>query len=289
LSDIAFEPTPALRSDKPRSTPALDIVAMPALSKTMGAEPILLEANADFLVAAKPPHLLSHPTRPDGAPTLLGWLQARFPGEFLALANRLDRETSGVILVARSPGVASELGRMTMRREIEKFYLALVTGQCAAEYGFIDAPLGRLGLSDDNPIWLRRGVIPPGDPRPSAAAQTEFRLLGTGEEMSLLRLHALTGRLHQLRVHLAHIGHPVIGDKIYGPDPHLYLKFIGEGWTEEHAAKLILRRHALHAHELRFWWRGVEQRFVAPLPEDLGVLVENAGFKPAGRHPSSFA
>jgi 23S rRNA pseudouridine1911/1915/1917 synthase len=240
-------------------------------------EPVLLAQEADFLVVAKPPHLLSHPTRPDGAPTLLGWLQARFPGEFVALANRLDRETSGTILVARSPEAASKLGGMTMRREITKFYLALVSGHVEVEHGVIDAPIGRLGISQSNPIWLRCGVIPADDPqqRKSAEARTEFWQLAisNGERpMSLLRLQAHTGRLHQLRVHLAHIGHPVIGDKIYGPDPQLYLKFIAEGWTAEHQRVLSLPRHALHAHELRFCWEGTERTFTAPLPEDMARL-----------------
>jgi 23S rRNA pseudouridine1911/1915/1917 synthase len=240
----------------------------------MSTEPVLLETNPDFLIVAKPADLLSHPTKPDGAPTLLGWLQEKFPGEFVALANRLDRETSGVVLVARSPEVASELGRLTMRREIEKFYLALVTGRVEAEYGFVDAALGRLGVSGENPVWLRRGVIPRDDPldRASAPAQTEFWRLAAGPEMSLLRLHALTGRLHQLRAHLAWLGHPVIGDKIYGPDPNLYVKFIAEGWTEEHARQLILPRHALHAHELRLTWNGEARTFIAPLPEDMAAL-----------------
>ena len=75
----------------------------------------------------------------------------------MALANRLDRETSGTVLVARSAEVASRLGSLTMRREIHKFYLALVTGRVAEEHGVVDAPLGRLGLSPENPIWLRQG------------------------------------------------------------------------------------------------------------------------------------
>ncbi len=127
--------------------------------------PVILESNPDFLVVAKPPDLLSHPTRPDGAPSLLGWLQEKFPGEFIALANRLDRETSGTVLAARSPAAASRLGAMTMRREINKYYLALVRGRVTEEHGIVDAPLGRLGLSPENPIWLKRGVIPPDDPQ----------------------------------------------------------------------------------------------------------------------------
>jgi len=260
--------------------------------------PHILAVESDFLVVAKPADLLSHPTRPDGAPTLLGWLQEKFPGEFIALVNRLDRETSGTVLAARSPETASRLGGMTMRREIDKYYLALVSGRVEAEHGVIDAPIGRLGVSAENPIWLRRGVISPDDPhgRKSAEARTEFWRLamsagaarrtecdGYLKDISLLRLQAHTGRLHQLRVHLAHIGHPVIGDKIYGPDPNLYLKFIAKGWTEEHERVLGLRRHALHAHELRFAWNGGEMAFTAPLPEDMREMAARhlSGLLPA--------
>ncbi len=237
--------------------------------------PILIAEESDFIVVAKPPYLLSHPTRPDGEPTLLGWVQEKFPGEFMALVNRLDRETSGTILIARSPEAASKLGKMTMERSIHKFYLALVSGRVETAHGIIEAPIGRLGISDENPIWLRRGVIPPDDHqnRKADEAKTEYWRLSVGENMSLLRLQAHTGRLHQLRVHLAHIGHPVIGDKIYGPDSNLYLKFIDEGWTEEHQRVLGLSRHALHAHEMTFPWNGENRTFTASLPDDMHELV----------------
>jgi 23S rRNA pseudouridine1911/1915/1917 synthase len=243
------------------------------------AEPTILAEHADFLVVAKPPDLLSHPTRPDGARTLLGWLQERYPGQFVALVNRLDRETSGAVLVARSAEAASWLGAMTMRREIYKEYLALVSGRVEAEHAIIDAPIGRLGISPENPIWLRQGVIPPGDPRKSAPARTEYWRVAASDTMSLLRIEAHTGRLHQIRVHLAHVGHPVIGDKIYGPDPLLYLKFIDEGWTEEHQRILGLPRHALHSHTLRFRWGDEDLTFTVPLPEDMLTLAERSGLR----------
>ena len=241
----------------------------------MTDEPIILAEQPDFLVVAKPPHVLSHPTRPDGKPTLLGWLQERYPDSFIALVNRLDRETSGTILVARSPEAASRLGLMTMQRAINKQYLALVSGRMEFEQGMISAPIGRIGISEENQVWVRQGIIPPDDPkgRRTADARTEFWCLATSDSISLLRLQAHTGRLHQLRVHLAHIGHPVIGDKIYGPDSNLYLKFIAEGWTTEHQRVLGLMRHALHAHELRFSWNGAEQVFAAPVPDDMRSLV----------------
>jgi 23S rRNA pseudouridine1911/1915/1917 synthase len=245
----------------------------------MRDSPEIVALEADFLVVAKPPNLLSHPTRPDGAVTLLGRLQEKFPGEFVALVNRLDRETSGTVLVARTPEAASRLGAMTMRREIGKEYLALVAGSVNAEHGVIDSPLGRLGISESNPIWLRQGVIAPDDAegRRGAAAQTEFWRVAASGEATLLRLRAHTGRLHQLRVHLAHLGHPVMGDKIYGPDPNLYLKFIAEGWTEEHERRLLLPRHALHASRLNFRWKGEEREFVVPLPEDIATLARKLG------------
>jgi 23S rRNA pseudouridine1911/1915/1917 synthase len=160
---------------------------------------------------------------------------------------------------------------MTMRREIIKHYLALVSGRVAEKHGVIDAPIGRLGISESNPVWLRRGVIPHDDPlgRKTYDARSEFETLAANDACSLLRLRAHTGRLHQLRVHLAHIGHPVIGDKIYGPDPNLYLKFIAEGWTSEHQRLLGLPRHALHAHQLTFTWNAEQRTFTAPLPDDL--------------------
>jgi len=244
-----------------------------------------------FLVVAKPAHLLSHPTWPDGKPSLLGWLQEKFPGEFVALVNRLDRETSGAVLAARTPEAASHLGALTMRRLIHKDYLALVSGRVEEEHGIINAPLGRLGISEENPIWLRQGVIAPDDPagRKSAEARTEFRRLAVGEKATLLRLRAHTGRLHQLRVHLAHAGHPVIGDKIYGPDAGLYLKFIEEGWTEEHRRALQLDRHALHAEQIGFPWEGGERSFRVSMPEDMRELAEKFGLRAndTGADPST--
>jgi len=247
----------------------------------MAASPEIVALEEDFLVVAKPPNLLSHPTRPDGAPTLLGWLQHEFPGEFVALVNRLDRETSGTVLVARSAEAASRLGAMTMRREIAKDYLALVSGRVAEEHGLIDAPLGRLGISDANPIWLRQGVIAAddGEGRRSASARTEFWRVAVSDEATLLRLRAHTGRLHQLRAHLAHSGHPVLGDKIYGPDAGLYLKFIEQGWTEEHERRLPLRRQALHAWRLAFRWAERDRVWEAPLAEDMRQLAEKLGLK----------
>ncbi len=190
------------------------------------------------------------------------------------MVNRLDRETSGTVLIARSPETASKLGTLTMKREIEKTYLALVSGHVAQEHGLIDAPIGRRGISPETIHWLRRGIIPHDDPqgRKTYDAQTEYWTLAAADDCSLLRLRAHTGPPPPARVHLAHLGHPVIGDKIYGPDPLLYLKFIAKAGPTSTSAVLTLPRHALHAHELRFPWNGENLTFTAPLPEDMRLM-----------------
>lgn len=232
-------------------------------------EPRAVFQNDDFWIVEKPPHWLVHPTRPTGERTVLDWLKEQEPERFWALVNRLDRETSGLMLVARSPEAASLLGKLIMRREIAKTYHALVWGEVRSVSGRLEAPLGRLGISETNPIYLKQGVLETGAP-----AVTEYETEWARSGFSFLRVRLLTGRLHQIRVHLAHMGHPVVGDKLYGPDASLYLKFIDQGWTAEHESKLLLRRHALHASQLEFEWKGEPIRCSIPLAIDLQEWVQ---------------
>ena len=154
--------------------------------------PRVVGETEDFAVISKPAHLLVHPTKPTREATLSGWLQQERPGELGALAQRLDRETSGLLLAAKTAAAASELGRLIEKRQVEKEYMVIVQGRVEPAEGVIDAPLGRIGLNADNPIYLKRGVIPGGAP-----ARTEFITLGRGERFSLLRVKTQTGRLHQ--------------------------------------------------------------------------------------------
>ncbi|MDR2462380.1 MAG: RNA pseudouridine synthase [Verrucomicrobiales bacterium] len=228
------------------------------------ATPLIVSEGADWLVVDKPAHLLIHPTRPDGQFTLLEWLRQQRVGEFIAIVNRLDRETSGLVLVARSPSAASRLGKMTMRREIGKKYLAIVSGK-TPERGVIEAPLGRVGGA----VHIRQGVMAGGYPAVTRFARLEVKHAADGRAFSFLEVELETGRLHQIRVHLSHSGHPVCGDKIYGPDEQCYLEFIENGWTPALAEKLLLNRHALHAAALTFIWNEKPVNASAPLPEDL--------------------
>ena len=256
----------------------------------------------------KPPFLLVHPTKPGGAPTL--WKQLRellvfeiANGGQVSIVNRLDRETSGLVLVAKTPAAARKFGLLMQRRRLRKQYLAIVSGWPEWETKVVDAPLDRQGKHQKSEIWLKQMIHPAG-----AAAETEFRVerrfrrsggrappLATAEpvdgggrpgaplgnfrevdQFSLIRAIPRTGRTHQIRVHLASIGHPIVGDKIYGPDEQLYLRFIETGWTRELERRLLLQRHALHSAKLTI---DGEMEWESPLPADLarfcsgGLLV----------------
>lgn len=225
------------------------------------------------MVVEKPANVLIHPTRPDGTPTLWHQLQEAFPNETLSLINRLDRETSGLVLVSRRSEAASILGKMTMRREIEKEYLVFCLGR-PPDSGCIDAPLDRIGKRADSIIYLKQGVHPEGYRARTHYVRLETRDHPLGGPVSLLRVRLETGRLHQIRVHLSSIGHPVVGDKIYGPDENCYLRFIETGWTEELRRVLWLPRHALHARALRFLWNGAAVECLSEMPPDLEAFWE---------------
>lgn len=221
----------------------------------------------------KPPLLLVHPTKPDGPRTLWSELAALLAYEIanggqVSIVNRLDRETSGLVLVAKTPKAARRFGLMMQAQRIAKEYLAIVWGWPEWEHEIVDAPLARDGLHAPSAIWLKQTIHPRG-----AAAVTEFfverrflKRTSAGERFSVIRALPRTGRTHQLRVHLASLGHAIVGDKIYGPDERCYLRFIQTGWTQELERTLLLRRQALHSSHLKLD-DGTEWR--SPLPTDL--------------------
>jgi 23S rRNA pseudouridine1911/1915/1917 synthase len=239
----------------------------------------VIHEDDDLLVVHKPADLVCHPTKGDEYSSLISrarlYLQRQVfrpvqPGGSAAAAasepqprliHRLDRETSGLVLIAKTPGAARELGKVWETRGVSKEYLAIVHGQVAPDQGIIDAPLGR---DEHSRVAIKDCVRPGGQP-----AQTEFRVekrfAGAGGALfSLLRLHPLTGRKHQIRIHLAHLGHPIVGDKLYGGDPDLYLALVERRLTAEQRARLMLSNHALHACRLQFDWRERHYDFTTP-------------------------
>ena len=146
----------------------------------------------------------------------------------------------------------------------------------------INAPIARKGAYRPSPIWLKQTIHPEG-----SHAITRFELLQRFESkshpkkrFSLVQANPVTGRMHQIRVHLAHSGHPIVGDKIYGEDEQCYLEFIETGWTEALQRRLLIPRHALHASTLTLTESGF--RWKSPLAEDIrshiiSTLVEAEG------------
>jgi 23S rRNA pseudouridine1911/1915/1917 synthase len=230
------------------------------------------------MIVDKPAHLLVHPSVPGNPPTLLDGLEELclfelVNGGVISLVNRLDRETSGIVLVAKHKAAARELGKAMERRQFRKSYRAIVWGWPEEDEFVVDEPLRRKGEVFASPIWVKQMVHPEGkESRTRFEVERRFeRETSNGTRFSLLRCFPETGRMHQIRVHAAHAGHSIVGDKIYGPDEKCYLDFIETGWTPELERQLLMNRQALHASG--FGWK--EQDWLAELPADMAGFIEN--------------
>ncbi len=232
-----------------------------------------------LLVVNKPGDVVCHPSKAGPWSSLVGALReyARLPTVHLVF--RLDRETSGVVVLAKDARMASRLQVAMQERKIGKRYLAVLTGRMEAPVR-VCQPLG-----DDlaSPVFIKSAVVPAGEGQTAATLFAPISASAAGG-FTLARVTTETGRKHQIRAHAQWLGHSLVGDKIYGPDARLYLDFIDHGWTEELAAKLLLPRHALHCAEIDLRPAGMPAVFTAPLAADLAefcqvhaLAVERAG------------
>ncbi len=228
----------------------------------------ILHEDDQLLVVDKPAQVVCHPSKAGPASSLVGAARIHTGLETMHLIFRLDRETSGVIVLAKTAAMASRLQKAIERRRIGKSYLAILTGELAAPVA-VDQPLG-----DDlrSQVFIKTAVT--ADGRPSI---TRFTPLSAGCGFTLVQAVPETGRKHQIRAHAQWLGLPVVGDKIYGPDELLYLEFIEHGWTDALAAKLLLPRQALHCAKIDLQPAGLAFIFTAPLPGDLRAFCESRG------------
>ncbi len=227
----------------------------------------ILYEDAWLAVLNKPPGLSVHPAGPRRTGTLVNRLLFHFKSQLSTvggatrpgLVHRLDQETSGVMVVAKTDAAHRALAGQFSARKVEKRYLAVVRGQFKQDSIQIDAPIGRSARDRK-----KMGVVPDG-----RASVTRVRVLCALGHHCLVLARPLTGRTHQIRVHLAHVGHPVLGDTVYGYRPAAEVRRI--------VREAMARRAGayLHAYGLAFDHPGDGRRlrFAAPLPEDFRLLL----------------
>lgn len=215
------------------------------------AAPNIVYEDEDLLVLNKPAGIAMHPKADDAAAPSLAVMLTGYLGEGSVphFVSRLDKGTSGLLIAAKSGYVHDRLRRALHSSELRREYRAVAVGQVTPPCGVIDAPISRA----DGSI-IRRCVREDG-----LVSRTEYEVLQTTERFTLLRLRPETGRTHQLRVHMAYLGHPLAGDWLYG--------------TED---KNLIARPALHSYELWFTQpiTGQELHFTAPIPQDMQRLLE---------------
>ena len=221
------------------------------LYRKNAAAPNIVYEDEDLLVLNKPAGVAMHPKADDAAAPSLAAMLTGYLGEGSVphFVSRLDKGTSGLLIAAKSGYVHDRLRRALHSSELRREYRAVAVGQVMPPRGVIDAPIGRAEGS-----IIRRCVREDG-----LASRTEYEVLQTAERFSLLRLRPETGRTHQLRVHMAYLGHPLAGDWLYG--------------TED---KNLIARPALHSYELWFTQPVTRQdlHFTAPIPQDMQRLLE---------------
>lgn len=215
------------------------------------AAPNIVYEDEDLLVLNKPAGVAMHPKADDAAAPSLAVMLTGYLGEGSVphFVSRLDKGTSGLLIAAKSGYVHDRLRRALHSSELRREYRAVAVGQVTPPRGVIDAPISRA----DGSI-IRRCVREDG-----LVSRTEYEVLQTTERFTLLRLRPETGRTHQLRVHMAYLGHPLAGDWLYG--------------TED---RNLIARPALHSYELWFTQpvTGQEMHFTAPIPQDMQRLLE---------------
>ena len=234
----------------------------------------VLHDDKDVLVINKPADVVCHPSKEGPWSSLVGAMREHSGLAVSHLVFRLDRETSGVVVFAKTAAVAARLQKAMRLRRVGKAYLAIMTGEFS-QPATVDQPLGD---DENSPVFVKSAARPDGQ-----AAVTHFTPLSHGGGFTLARVVTETGRKHQIRAHAQWLGKCIVGDKIYGPDAGCFLDFLDHGWTPALAEKLLMDRQALHCSEIDMRKAGIETIFSAPMPPDMRAFCAARGIAvPAG-------
>ncbi len=232
----------------------------------------ILHSDHDLMIVDKPANLPCHPAGRYFNHTLWAWLRERGV-EKPAIINRLDRETSGLLIVALTPQAEYRCRRQFAAHRVHKEYLAIVEGTFPAS---LDAK-GWLIPDPGSNLKRHRAFVPETTASSTRGEQAEtvFEIVVRHNGMSLVKAKPHTGRLHQIRATLCSLGYPVVGDKVYGVDPGMFLRFCTDTLSESDWHRLRVRRQALHASCLEFQHPVNNRRmhFESPLPTELANLV----------------
>ena len=224
----------------------------------------VLREDDQLLVIDKPGWLVVHPSKNGPWSSLAGAVREVFKPDAIRFVFRLDRETSGVIVLAKTEAAGGRLGKAVLQKKIGKLYVALLEGELPGPVT-VNQPLGPDPAAN---VTVKSRVVP-ADSAGAQEAVTIFHPLAVRNGLTLAGVELLTGRKHQIRAHAEWLRHRVVGDKLYGPDPGLYLEFATQGWTERHAALLPLNRQALHCAAIDLRPSGMDYLLRAPWPPDL--------------------
>jgi len=242
---------------------------------TVNAEFAVVFEDDLLLVVDKPPNLPCHPAGRFFANTLWALLRQQPGRERIEFVNRLDRETSGLVLIAKTAGAAAGCREQFARRTVDKRYLAIVEGEFPERLH----ATGVLTSDAASPIRKKLRFVPvedgAGETIGEKRVETGFRLASRHDGLSLVEAKPETGRTHQIRASLAGLGFPIVGDKLYGIDEALFLRFCDGRLTEEDRRRLRLDRQALHAAALTLRHPGTREpvSFSAPTPPDMAALL----------------
>ncbi len=259
---VTVDGAPAKPALRVRRGQRIEVVVPPPPPVGVTPEAIPLDVvyeDAHLLVVNKPPRLTVHPGAGRSSGTLANAIVARVPhlagvggAQRPGIVHRLDKDTSGLLVVAKTSQAYQSLQSQVAARAAGRTYLALVCGVVPDDEGIVSAPIGRHPRHR-----TKMAVVPRG-----RTAITRYRVLERFARHTLIEAELVTGRTHQIRVHFAHLGHPVAGDPVYGARPD----------------ELGVGRQALHAFRLRFAHpvSGAEMTFEAPLPLDLAAAVQRA-------------